>query len=222
MLRQKRPRTLPPGYRISIGAQDPEGARYAHRFGGPFPGAPTCLTCGKAMHLIFLIDLTDPRLTFIVLPDIKQLPLVSCLSCSPVYEPQYFAIQVQGSLLEALNQQPGQVIGDYLPRPLKQHPIGLRGLRKNEYPLTLKAADALIDLPEPKHQLGGLPLWLQEPVEVTCPRCYQSMQLVAMFNDDPSIETGAERPGVYLADSAILYFFCCNRCLLLGTVFQSL
>jgi hypothetical protein len=212
---------FPPGYRICIGREDEENSQFQHRFGASLQTMPTCCNCNQPMHLLFLFNLSDPRLAFISLPNAHQLPMVSCLSCTSVYERQYFALREGGSVVEVVNQPFGEVIGEFLPRPLKQHPISLRPLRDDEYPVDEETWYALLDNPEPKHQVGGSPLWLQQPEELQCPSCGKSMEFVAMFNDDTDIDTGVDPQGIYLADSAILYLFYCQDCVILGTTFQS-
>jgi hypothetical protein len=212
---------FPPGYRILIGVEDLQGKQYQHHFGGFLAGVPLCITCKKPMQLIFLFNLLDPRLSILTLPNVKKIPLVACLACSSIYEPQFFKLKRGGDVVEVVHQILGAVIAeDYFPRVLAEQPIALRSLQPNEYP----RADGwypVEDTPEPKHQIGGLPVWLQETVNVQCPNCNQSMKFAAMFNDDPYVETGKGQ-GILLADSAFIYWFYCGSCKILGTVFQSL
>jgi hypothetical protein len=79
------------GYRVIEGNDV-----YNHYFGGQDCDLPVCTLCGEKMHQIFCFDLKDERLSEIKAEGLNVLPLVSCLNCSMVWEPQYFQLSNGG------------------------------------------------------------------------------------------------------------------------------
>jgi len=63
------------------------------------------------------------------------------------------------------------------------------------------------------HQLGGLPFWLQQPQEVTCPSCSQPMPFLLSLGSD-------ERLGWVFGDWGRLYVFRCSPCSVVAALLQ--
>jgi hypothetical protein len=63
------------------------------------------------------------------------------------------------------------------------------------------------------HQLGGLPLWLQRPQPVTCPRCAQPMPFLLSLGSD-------ERLNWQFGDWGRLYVFLCSPCSVVAALIQ--
>src|SRR3954471_14811458 len=88
------------GYRVVEGNDV-----YNHYFGGQDCDLPVCPLCGEKIHQIFCYDLKDERLSEIKAEGLNVLPLVSCLNCSMVWEPQYFQLSNGGKSIQVISQE---------------------------------------------------------------------------------------------------------------------
>ena len=88
------------GYRVIEGTDS-----YNHYFGGEDCNLPVCKLCGEKMHQILCFDLKDRRLAELKSNELNMLPLVSCLNCAMVWEPQYFQLSDGGKTVQIIQQQ---------------------------------------------------------------------------------------------------------------------
>ena len=57
----------------------------------------------------------------------------------------------------------------------------------------------------PFHQVGGPPLWLQKPIDASCPQCAQQLQYVLSLDSD-------SKAGWMFGDMGRLYVLVCRQC----------
>ena len=68
---------------------------YLHKYGGiPSNGAslPLCQGCKEPFHLLFQIDLADPDLAHLELPELDYLFFFSCLNCASYEHAMYYQL----------------------------------------------------------------------------------------------------------------------------------
>jgi hypothetical protein len=211
----KRNRQTPPGHRLVI---DWPGhipsATYAHKYGGiPSNGAalPICSGCGHSLHLLFQIDLTDPGFGYLQLADLDYLFVLTCLNCASYEETMFYSLLSRGRKITILREKPGMCVTEY-PDVLEEHLVSCRPLENDEYLWTEEDLFRLLDQ-EGKHQVGGIPIWVQKEERVLCARCCEEMQYIAMVDTELYIgENGFREKGHMFGDRGILYMFICRRC----------
>lgn len=85
------------GYRVVEGKE-----AYNHYFGGEDCNLPLCKLCGEKMHQILCFDLKDERIAELKSSELDILPVVSCLNCAMVWEPQYFQLSDGGKTVQII------------------------------------------------------------------------------------------------------------------------
>lgn len=212
-----------PGHRLIINWKDnPSTSTHTHKYGGnPSNKAvlPLCGNCGESLHLMFQIDVTDPQLNYLNLKFLSYLFVVTCLNCASYERPMYYRIEHDGREIVVLKEMPRIGVHQY-PHPLEEHSVSLRPLTEDEYPLT---EDELFDLLEQqgKHQLAGMPLWVQDEENMPCIVCNNRMEYIAMVDTELYIgEDGFREKGHTFGDRGILYVFICRKCNILSVIAQ--
>jgi hypothetical protein len=92
-------------------------------------------------------------------------------------------------------------------------PVTLRRLRPEEYPTSRSRHEALVREYDGRHQVGGLPVWIQTPKAMKCPGCGNTMAYFSTVTSQsgPEIE-------IDILDNGVLYSFLCVRCQIIGSV----
>jgi hypothetical protein len=206
----------PPGCRLLITWDERSLSQvsYMHKYGGvPSNGAtlPRCSACGDHFHLLFQIDLADPKLIFLKLDALDFLFIITCLNCASYEEPLYYRLENKGQDIVILREKPHTCVPEY-PDPLEEYLVSYRPLRDDEYPLTEDDFFRLLEK-ERKHQLGGLPIWVQQEERIPCTDCGGKMEYIAMVDSELYIGgTGFREKGHIFGDRGILYTLVCRRC----------
>ena len=185
-----------------------------HKYGGiPSTGVdlPLCSGCGDHLHLLLQVDLSDSQLGYLNLAPLAYLFILTCLNCASYEKPMYYRIGARGNEITILQEKAGVCVREY-PDPLDEYPISLRLLRDNEYPLTEENCLHLLEM-EGKHQLGGMPIWVQREERIPCIVCKRGMEYVAMVDSELYIgKDGFREKGHMFGDEGILYTFVCRKC----------
>lgn len=216
-----------PGHRLIVDWKDHTSTLAdPHKYGGtPSNGTelPLCAGCGKPLHLLFQIDVTDPQLDYLGLNTLGYLYIVTCLDCASYETLTYYRIGERGNEIAVLQGGRGHIVEvRQYPHPLEEHSISLHPLTDDEYPLT---ENDLFDLlrREGKHQLAGMPLWRQYEEHVPCILCKGRMEYIAMVDSELYIgEDGFREKGRMFGDEGILYTFICRKCSVLAVKAQGL
>jgi hypothetical protein len=197
---------------------------YFHKYGGtPSNGAllPLCQGCQKPFHLLFQIDLADPDLAYLDLPELDYLFFFSCLNCASHEHIMYYRLNNRGQEVVVLQQSPSAYVQEY-PIPLTEKNVSHRPLKEDEYPHTEDDEWRLL-AQEGKHQLGGMPLWVQHVEHIPCMKCGQEMEYIAMVDTELHIgKDGFREKGHMFGDSGTLYVFVCRECGLFASRAQGL
>jgi hypothetical protein len=195
---------------------------YMHKHGGtPSNGAilPPCGGCGERLHLLLQIDLADPQIDYLSLSDLNYLYVLTCLNCASYEKPMYYRIAERGYEIVILQEKPSACVHEY-PDPLEEYPVFLRPLEDNEYPLTESDLFRLLKQ-EGKHQLGGMPIWVQREECIPCIVCGGAMEYIAMIDSELYIgKDGFRERGHMFGDEGILYMFVCRECSVFATKAQ--
>jgi hypothetical protein len=198
-------------------------ASHIHKYGGtPSNGAmlPTCRNCGKSLHLLLQVDLSDQNLDYLKLSNMAYLFVLTCLNCLSYMKPTYYRLENGSRKVVLLKDEPRKCVDNY-PRPLDEHAVSYRPLRNDEYPITEDGLFRLLDM-EGKHQLGGTPVWVQGEEQIACIDCGNEMDYIAMVDSELYTgEDGFRTEGHMFGDEGILYVFVCRRCGILATKAQS-
>lgn len=213
------------GHRLIIHWEnDTRSSKYRHKYGGiPSNEAslPLCPGCEEPHHLLFQIDLEDPDLAYLALPELDYLFFFTCLNCASYEQVMYYRLTNQGQEISVLQQSPGRYVAEY-PTPLPDRGVSRRSLGDDEYPTTKENERRLLSQ-EGKHQLGGMPLWQQDVEHICCLECGKGMEYAAMVDTELLIgKDGFRERGHMFGDSGILYVFVCRQCRLFASKAQGL
>jgi hypothetical protein len=209
------------GYRIIEGIDG-----YKHKFGGQDCEVPDCKLCGKKMHQIFCFDLKDPRLSRLKADGISMLPLVSCLNCAMVWEPQYFQLSNEGRTTQVLSQDNTEDWAldeeDQLPVPLPETNVKLIEMKDEDVPINEDNYGAAFDLFGSEYvcRLLGAPLYEEVPNDLECRRCNNEMIYVATITQDhgdPELISVVD----FQFGEMNIYYYLCKKCLVIKTEIQS-
>lgn len=208
------------GYRVIEGNDV-----YNHYFGGQDCDLPDCKLCGEKMHLIFCFDLKDERLSEIKANELNILPLVSCLNCSMVWEPQYFQLSNGGKSIQVISQENTedwvQDEEDRIPVPLPRTNVKLIEMKAEDIPTNEENYDTAFDLFGSEYlcRLLGAPLYDEVPEDSECPICNQEMKYIATVTQDIG-----ERELISVVDFQLgemnIFFHLCKDCLVLKSQIQ--
>jgi hypothetical protein len=123
----------------------------------------------------------------------------------------YYTCKDRGKQIIIQQESPSVFVHQY-PDLLDEHHVTLRPLRHDEYPFT---DDSLVRLlsQEGKHQIGGLPTWVQHEEHIRCLNCNREMSYLAMIDSELYIgKDGFWNKGHMFGDEGILYIFVCRDC----------
>lgn len=166
------------GYKLVEGT-----SKHNHYFGGESWHVPVCKNCGGRYHQILTLDMTDERLDTGYKG--SELPLVSCLNCSLMWETQVFKIddgKKEIHVIEDKNCHGWVQDEEYkIPVPLPRKQMKLVALAEEENPLAKDLYYSAFDALGYNHlaRVLGAPLYAQSPVDYECPLCHGRMQYIA-------------------------------------------
>ncbi|MED0952602.1 hypothetical protein P4T34_21650 [Bacillus mobilis] len=209
------------GYRVVEGKDS-----YNHYFGGEDCNLPVCKLCSEKMHQIICFDLKDRRLAELKSNELNMLPLVSCLNCTMVWEPQYFQLSDGGKTVRIIQQQNTEewiTEEEYkLPVSLPKTTVKLINMKNEDIPSDEDSYWEAFDLFGSEYicRLLGAPLFNDFPEDLTCPCCSKEMKYVATITQD--IE---ERGLISVVDFQFgemnIYYYLCKYCSIIKTEIQS-
>ena len=210
------------GYRVVEGISD-----YNHRFGGEKWKVPTCKNCGEKYHQIFSFDLNDERLKELKIEGLVELPLISCLNCSTVWEPQLFKIDKNKKEVSVLiNNDIHGFIQDIelrIPSPLPEVPVTLVDMKEEDIPIDETTYYEIFEIFGSEYlcRLIGAPLYIQSPIDRECPICHREMNYVATIGSQEFGKVDSLISGVdFFLGEMFLYFLFCKYCSVLKTEVQ--
>ena len=214
----------PKAFRLKIDWDDQlTNSKFEHKYGGyPSNGVilPRCSNCNASYHLLFQIDLRDENLSFLNLRDLDYFYMISCLNCATYEKPVYYHLNDHQEIVVE-RESPGKYISEY-PVPLEEHRVSCEKLLDHEYP---ESENGFYKLPAKRgnHQLGGIPLWVQDEEHISCIKCKREMSYLAMVDTELYIgKDGFRERGHMFGDNGILYVFVCRRCNYFSAVAQGL
>lgn len=209
------------GYRVVEGREP-----YNHYFGGEVCNLPFCKLCGENMHQILCFDLKDERIAELKSSELYILPLVSCLNCAMVWEPQYFQLSDGGKTVRIIQQQNTEewiMEEEYkLPVSLPKTTVKLINMKNDDIPIDEDSYWEAFDLFGSEYvcRLLGAPLYDDLPENLACPTCSKEMKYVATIAQD--IE---ERKRISVVEFQFgemhIYFYLCKDCSVIKTEIQS-
>lgn len=200
------------GYRVIEGKD-----LYNHYFGDQDCHLPVCKLCGEKMHQIICFDLNDERLAELKSGELNILPLVSCLNCAMVWEPQYFQLSNGGKTVQIIRQENTEEWvmeeEDKLPVSLPKTTVKLINIPTDE-----DSYWEAFDLFGSEYvcRLLGAPLYEDLPEDFACPTCSKEMKYVAIITQDIK-----ERKLISVVDFQFgemnIYFYLCKDCSIIKT-----
>ena len=209
------------GYRVIEGTDS-----YNHYFGGEDCNLPVCKLCGEKMHQILCFDLKDRRLAELKSNELNMLPLVSCLNCAMVWEPQYFQLSDGGKTVQIIQQQNTEEWimeeGYKLPVPLPKTNVMLINMKNEDIPSDEDSYWEAFDLLGSEYvcRLLGAPLYDDLPENLACPICSKEVKYVATITQD--IEgRGLISVVDFQFGEMNIYYYLCKDCSIIKTEIQS-
>jgi hypothetical protein len=168
------------------------------------------------MHLIFCFDLKDERLSEIKTDELNILPLVSCLNCSMIWEPQFFQLSNGGKSIQVISQENTedwvQDEEDRLPVPLPKTNVKLIEMKAEDIPINEDNYYTAFDLFGSEYlcRLLGAPLYDEdpEPEDLECPICNQEIKYIATVTQDLGEQELISVVDFQLGEMNIFFHFC--------------
>ncbi|PHA35837.1 hypothetical protein [Bacillus wiedmannii] len=209
------------GYRVIEGKDS-----YNHYFGGEDCNLPVCKLCGENMHQILCFDLKDERIAELKSSELDILPLISCLNCAMVWEPQYFQLSDGGKIIQIIQQQNTEewiMEEEYkLPVSLPKTTVKLINMKNDDIPIDEDSYWEAFDLFGSEYvcRLLGAPLYNDFPKDLTCPCCSKEMKYVATITQDIE-ELGLISVVDFQFGEMNIYYYLCKDCSIIKTEIQS-
>jgi hypothetical protein len=176
-----------------------------HKFGGIPEGfleelCPRCSNCRHPLHLFLQIDTRDASLGLRI-DRIPYLFVLNCLNCLGYFDPLCYKVSKDCRSIEVLSQRQSEYFGEFPPV------LPERGVQFDPLPRQWAHED------ERKHQLGGLPFWVQDEEVPRCKECNKPMAFLAQVDSDFDA-------GTQFGDMGLLYAFLCRTCSMYATFAQ--
>jgi len=211
------------GLRVRILRDDASAAAAARHRYGRFGGLalPACEVCRKPLDLVFDFDLRDPQLEGLGVHGTERLLVLSCLGCDLAYAGQLY-YRVSGSTVEVLANQATTAFDSPWPTALPPCALQLVPIPPEERPSAYASEDewrAAVEFSDPpKHQLGGVPLWVQDELDVRCILCRKRMRLLGQVASETwPVGDGDRLAGHMFGDMGMIYIHYCDACGVLAT-----
>lgn len=171
-------------YQLTRGDQEPaaDGARGDDNADGADVG--TCGWCGRRLRTLFDIDLSDPRVAFLIdgaSVDATRLRIARCLWCS-MFATTYTDIDTRGDSAWSAENGPKPAIfervgtGEDIMPPEPDPPYAPSQLLGGACDTPFEALGRLMLDESAFSQLGGHPEWIQDAEYPICPGCDQRMR----------------------------------------------
>lgn len=183
----------------------------AHWFGGDDFRMPACRGCGHPIRQWFLLDIRAIEPLQEKLPAWSYFPLLGCTDCMVWMGRHDYEVDQQTMTVRLVNvgtstKRYGGALST-LPAISKQF-VQLNWIPPNENP-----TEEELQVWE-RPQVGGIPLWIQDPLNVFCKSCRKEMVFVAAMASTPGFE-----PYIPI-EVGYLYHFACNNCHTLSVIAQ--
>lgn len=176
-----------------------------HRIGGQPDGVgargiPSCPNCHRSLEFVMQLDATDPALG---LPDPapERLLVLACGTCdASLRGPVHYRRSRTGRSLALTASPCAAPSATPIIRVARVAAVELVAFHEHSFD-------------GPFHQLGGEPIWLDEPRRVHCSGCGMPMLFVIALDSDHEL-------GLEFADHGMLYAFTCRACDEVATLIQ--
>lgn len=205
-------------------------SKNVHYSGGDTWNLPFCPKCQETMHLILNLNLKDYKLDFLDIKSIEDFPIVSCLNCSLMWEPQIFEIDASQKKVTLVSYQDEhdffQDDTEKVPRVIPEKRFKLEAIPNNELPTSELNYDNAFESFGSEYfvRISDMPLCAQNFENHTCELCGDDMKHIVSitsepFDDgDPMFFEGYK----FLIGDVVLYFWLCEKCKRIQTEMQSI
>jgi hypothetical protein len=201
---------------------------YKHRFGGSSWKIVDAQPIDDGPALLFVLDLTDPKLSGLGVNSLKELPICSYINSDVWLQEQVYTIHNDTKEVVLLSKKTENVYTlddeDRMPNPLPEKSVDLRAMKDSEYPLDEDSywenTDDFLG-GQSFFRVAGNPLWLQESKKVHCSCCTEMTHVMSIGYEGwgGSFQYIDEMP-FFFGESA-LYIFFCGSCSELRVISQS-
>lgn len=202
--------------------------KYKHRFGGSSWKVFDEKKVEDGPVLLFVLDMSDPKLLGIDVGPLKELPICSYINSDVWVDEQIYKIDEKAREVFLVKKNPIEPnILDYedrLPNPLPEKEIVLRGMQNSEYPIDEESYWKITDDflgGDSFFRVAGSPLWLEKVEYVEC-SCHSEMchiMSIGYEGWDNSFQYINDFP--FFIGEAALYIYFCKNCLELKVFSQS-
>jgi hypothetical protein len=179
----------------------PSARSTPHEFAPKLPPGPPCPGCRRPLRTWFAFDVTKIAPLHAQLPRWTRFVAPACFDCDLWMVRHDYLAESGGFVLEGsepARKSLGKPMNDYSARPLARQFVKL----------TRAASDLQLRPLDGECQVGGVPAWIQDPVELNCAGCDTPMVFVFRLSA-PNDFTGCPEPA---GGSGALYFFACPEC----------
>jgi hypothetical protein len=172
----------------------------------------TCRWCQRRLITLFDLDLRDPSLAFLGLAG-ERLRIVTCEMCTTYSDAYYMAALPDGSWAWDEHNARLAIYDD--PRFARHAGDEWTGLPERCLALGPRRPTPVtcyqwLDEWENPSQLGGYPMWVQDPAYPGCPTCGEQMPMIGQVAMGDVLELG----------EGITYAFYCAPCGVAATTYQ--
>lgn len=214
----------PTGYII-----EPEKfSAYKHRFGGTSWKVIDAQSIDDGPALLFVLDLSDPKLSGLGINSLKGLPICSYINSDIWLKEQVYQINDNTKEVLLLSKKTEDVNilddEDRMPNPLPEKKVDLREMKNSEYPidenLYWENTDQFLG-GQSFFRVAGNPLWLQGSKKIYCSCCSEMDHVMSVGYEGwgGPFQYVDDMP-FFLGESALYIFFCAD-CLKLKVISQS-
>ena len=164
-----------------------------------------CEWCNNKLTKFYEFDLTQPEFKFIPFNG-NRLTLATCHVCACFTDGVFMDVTIDGRFAwSKFNVMP-----EYLPDDTDSWDV----LPENQFVMSNKPRTAGYAanefLPVTFSQIGGMPTWIQDTAYPVCPKCSETMTLIAQLSNEDLDEYGE---GIY-------YSYLCSSCNITATNYQ--
>ncbi|MEM7249049.1 MAG: hypothetical protein AAF533_27250 [Acidobacteriota bacterium] len=193
-----------------------------HVFGGqPLMEAELPLSphSGLPLHLTLDIDLEDPALSFLGIKSVRRLAVLANYHLDAATDPLFVKHLDEGRALELLSE-PAAEVQPGVPAELPQLPVELEALSEAE--MAVESVDELPSGLGPLHQVGGHPVWINDPLPPPrCPETDEEMRFIACVDSERRFPTGNAEVQLLFGDCGMLYVYWSEAASISAAVVQS-
>lgn len=196
--------------------------QFNHRFGGDSWMIREAAPIHGGASLVMVLDLSDPLCSMFCENRVGELPIPSYLSCDIWTSPQFYRVDYQHRVITLVERREpvSEVFFPELCPPLPESPLILLPMTDLDLPSSEEKYWGVVDMfvgGDRFLRVCGPPLWIDWPLKMMCDCGREMPYVVGMGYPGSKYESIG---GVFIGE-AVLYWFFCRACNVIGVTCQS-